>query len=125
MLSSASLGRVAQIVERSEEFIGTVGEERLGTLRGEAHVRRVVEAAGFDGAALGEFVDDQLDEADLVGRVALVVEPKVLQGRAVRRRSAWRVVLRGLSVSGTDLLCDAMPGRDRAYLGRRPGVRAF
>ena len=37
-------------------------------------VRRFVDAFGFDDASVGEFVDDQVDEPDLVLAVALVVE---------------------------------------------------
>ena len=37
-------------------------------------VRRFVDAFGFDDAPVGEFVDDQVDEPDLVLAVALVVE---------------------------------------------------
>ena len=72
--------------DREELVEVIVYEDGLGSFGGESGEGRVVDAAGVDGAVLGEVVDHHLDETDLVDVVAFVVEELgecVLGGGAV------------------------------------------
>ena len=71
-------GSVVEMAHDVEEFVDIIlGEDGFGALGGDTGEGRVVDAAGFDRAVFGEVVDNQVDEGDLVGAVALVVEELV------------------------------------------------
>ena len=70
--------RFVELSDYLEEVVEVgLDEDGLGAFGGNGCERRVVDAARFDGAVFGEVVDNQIDEGDLVGAVALVVEELV------------------------------------------------
>ena len=64
--------KLFQYIEESVD-IG-LDEDGFGAFGSDADERRLVDAGRFDGAVIGEVVDDQVDEGELVEAVALVVE---------------------------------------------------
>src|SRR5687768_770412 len=84
---SRCLGAAANVGDDLEEPVDIGGlEERVGPLRADVGERRLVEPARLDDAVLGELVDDEVHELDLVGGIALVVKElgeRILGGGAV------------------------------------------
>ena len=72
---SSDLGVVADVSDHLEHAVDVIRlEEGIRSRRAQVGERRLVEPSGFDDAMLGEVVDDQVHELDLVGGVPHVVE---------------------------------------------------
>ena len=69
---------VGHLVELAYEFEDSADvefdEDGVGTFWSQANVRSLVDPAGLDDPSFGEFVDDEVDERDLVLGVLLLVE---------------------------------------------------
>ncbi len=67
--------RLRQVIDRIEDAGHILRiEKTFGTLWGYCCEWGFVDAPRFDDAVLGEIVDDQVDERDLVSAVAVLVE---------------------------------------------------